>query len=107
MNLKIIALLLIIIVANLIACKKADKIAFTNIKAKPWFDTYCASCHASGKSDSKKWLFDPTDFNSSIKDEMPKMHSLVAIQKTMPPSGMSATELQVFLDWYNAGFPAN
>ncbi len=106
-NLIIVSIAFIVI--SIAACKKScTKVAFTHATMKPWFDTYCASCHASGKSNAGKWLYDPADFTCTIKNNMDNIHSEVAVKKTMPPGGsMTTAELQKFIDWYNAGFPIN
>jgi cytochrome c5 len=75
---------------------------------KPWFDTYCKSCHASGGSAANKWKYDSDDFNNTIKNQISSIHSTVVIQKSMPQGiNLSAAELQKLIDWYNAGYPIN
>jgi cytochrome c5 len=107
MKLKIVGLVAVCVSAVFFAtsCKKA-KVAFEHASMKPWFDTYCASCHASGKSNATAWLYDPADFNGSIKTHISHIYQEVYIKKSMPPSGMSQTELTKFNDWYTAGYSA-
>lgn len=94
------------------SCKKTttstSKVAFTNATMKPWFDTYCASCHASGKSDSGKWLYDPADYDGSIKAEISTLYREVYTKKSMPEgTSLSTSELAKFKNWYDAGYTAN
>ncbi len=93
----------------LFSCNKTEpNVAFTHTTMKPWFDTYCNSCHASGGSAAKEWKYDSNDFNNTIKNHISSIHSTVATQKSMPQgSTLSAVELQKFVDWYNAGYPIN
>lgn len=82
--------------------------AFTNATIKPMFDTYCASCHASGKSNQKDWLYNPADYTVSIKGYITKLYSEVYTKKTMPEgTKLSTAELTAFKAWYDAGYPAN
>jgi uncharacterized membrane protein len=93
------------------ACQKNDstaKTAFTNASVKPIFDTKCATCHAASGSNSGSWLYDPADYNASIKNSIQKIYETVYIKKTMPQgSSLSASELQAFKSWYDAGYPSN
>jgi cytochrome c5 len=99
------AVLAVFIIVYGLSCKKA-KVDFAHASMKPWFDTYCASCHAAGKSDAGKWLYDASDFNGSIKDNIAEIYKLVYVNKSMPPSGITQAELAKFNDWYNAGYSA-
>lgn len=75
---------------------------------KPWFDSYCASCHATGTSAANKWLYDASDFNNTVKKHISSIHSEVVTKKSMPQGiNLSAVELQKFVDWYAAGYPLN
>jgi|GEM_PF-1057486 len=83
------------------------KVAFEHATAKPIFDTYCASCHASGKSNYRDWLYDPADYTTTIKGKISTIYSEVYVKKTMPEgTKLSATELAAFKAWYDAGYPA-
>jgi cytochrome c5 len=107
MKLKIIGLAAICVSGIFFAssCTKS-KVAFEHASMKPWFDNYCASCHASGKANAGKWLYDPADFNGSIKARISSIYQLVYITKSMPPSGISQAEATKFNDWYTAGYSA-
>lgn len=81
--------------------------AFTHATMKPWFDSYCASCHASGASDAGKWLYDPTDYTGSISDHISSIYREVYINKSMPVGiQLSSSELSSFKSWYDAGYAA-
>lgn len=81
--------------------------AFTEATMKPWFDTYCASCHASGKSNYKDWLYNPANYETSIKANISKLYSEVYTRKSMPEgTKLSTAELAKFKTWYDAGYPA-
>lgn len=83
------------------------KVAFEHATAKPIFDTYCASCHASGKSNYRDWLYDPTDYTTTIKGKISTIYNEVYVKKSMPEgTKLSTTELAVFKAWYDAGYPA-
>jgi cytochrome c5 len=97
------AALVVVSALSITSCKKA-KVSFTNPGMKVWFDTYCASCHAAGKGSAAKWLYDPEDFNTSIKDQIALIYDVVYIKKSMPPTGVTQAELTKFNDWYNAGY---
>ncbi len=87
------------------SCKKEPKAEFKHAAMKPWFDTHCKSCHGKGGSAVLKWKYDSDDFNNTIKNKMDDIHKEVAVNKSMPPNGITAAELQKFVDWYNAGYP--
>jgi mono/diheme cytochrome c family protein len=91
------------------SCKKnTEKVNFTNSKVKSIFDSRCASCHASGKSNSREWLYDPSDYNGSIKNNINDLYETVYQRKSMPKgSALSSDELSSFKSWYDAGYPAN
>ncbi|MFM2386565.1 MAG: hypothetical protein RL660_1322 [Bacteroidota bacterium] len=95
----------VLVVVASTSCEKA-KVAFTNPGMKPWFDTYCAGCHATGASSAAKWLYDPADYDASIKTHIARIYDAVYVKKTMPPAGLSQAELSKFTDWYNAGYSA-
>jgi mono/diheme cytochrome c family protein len=85
-----------------------SKTAFTNATMKPWFDNYCASCHAAGKSDSGKWLYDASDYDGSIKASINSLYSSVYTRGSMPVGiQLSSSELNKFKTWYDAGYNAN
>lgn len=85
----------------------SSKTAFTNATMKPWFDSYCASCHASGMSDAAKWLYDPADYTSSIENQISTIYREVYVNKSMPVGvQLSSSELNSFKSWYDAGYPA-
>jgi cytochrome c5 len=106
---KIVAALfttIILIGIVLSSCKKSsNNVAFTNATMKPWFDTNCSSCHASGKSDAKKWLYDAND-ETTIQNNISSIYKAVYTSKTMPPTGISAAELAKFKSWYDSGHPS-
>ena len=93
------------------SCKKTTTTtgtSFTNATMKPWFDNYCSNCHASGKSDSGKWLYNSNNYESSIKASINSLYSQVYTQKSMPTNKtLSASELSAFKTWFDAGYPAN
>lgn len=89
------------------SCKKETKVAFTNTAAKNWFDTRCASCHASGKSNANNWLYDPSDYNTSIKGHIDHIYEQMIQYKSMPPALWQTSDSTTFITWYNAGYPAN
>lgn len=95
------------------SCKKSStsntssKTAFTHSTMKPWFDSYCANCHASGMSDAGKWLYDPSDYTPSIESQISSIYREVYINKSMPVGvQLSSSELNSFKSWYDAGYPA-
>jgi len=89
-------------------CKKSTNIAFTNADAKPIFDKYCASCHASGKANAGDWLYDASDYDGSIKGSINDIYQTVYVRRSMPRgSSISAAELTKFKAWYDAGYPTN
>ena len=80
---------------------------FEHAIMKPWFDTYCASCHATGKSNARDWLYNPANYESSIKGVITNLRSQVVTLRAMPQGiSLSAAELNKFKTWYDAGFPA-
>lgn len=82
-------------------------IAFEHATMKPLFDKYCASCHASGKSDSRDWLYNPANYTSSIKASIGTLYKEVYTRKSMPEGAtLAAAELSAFKAWYDAGYPA-
>ncbi|MFN8347778.1 MAG: hypothetical protein U0X91_22425 [Spirosomataceae bacterium] len=84
------------------------KVAFSNASMKPFFDTYCTECHASGKSNYKDWLYDPTNYTTSIKASITTIYNEVYVRKTMPENTtLTAAQLAAFKAWYDAGYPAN
>jgi len=93
------------------SCQKnasSEKIAFTNASVKPIFEAKCASCHSASGSNSGVWLYDASDYNSSIKSPISKLYRSVYTDKSMPRgTSLSASELQAFKTWYDAGYPAN
>jgi len=98
--------------AVIISCKKTTtattKIAFTNAEMKPWFDTYCASCHSNGRSNSSQWLYDASDYDKSIKSEIGELYKEVYTNKSMPIGvSLTASELTKFKSWYDAGYKSN
>jgi cytochrome c5 len=95
----------VLLFAASMSCNKA-KVAFTNPGMKPWFDAKCASCHAAGANSASHWLYDPTDFDGSIKSEIKTIYDEVYVKKSMPPGGVTQAELTKFFDWYNAGYSA-
>lgn len=88
------------------SCKSNSPTAFTNATMKPWFENYCASCHANGAYNAGSWLYDPTN-DQSIQEHIEHIYNEVYTKKTMPPSGLSQAELDKFKKWYDAGHPSN
>jgi mono/diheme cytochrome c family protein len=83
------------------------KVAFEHATMKPFFDTYCASCHASGKSNYKDWLYDATDYATSIKGHISTIYTEVYVRKTMPENTtLTTAQLAAFKAWYDAGYAA-
>jgi mono/diheme cytochrome c family protein len=109
----ILSLSILISAMVVTSCKKTATAtttgtAFTHATMKPWFDSYCASCHASGKSDSGKWLYNPNDYENSIKASISSLYRTIYSQKSMPQGQtLSASELASFKTWYDAGYPTN
>ena len=98
--------LIILFCAVLVGCNKKEAVVpFTHATMKPWFDTHCKNCHADGGSAIKDWEYDSDDFNNTIKKYISDIHHEVAVSKSMPPNGLNASDLQAFVDWYNAGYP--
>lgn len=87
------------------SCNKASDVPFEHATMKPFFDSQCASCHASGGSASSSWKYNSNDY-STIKNHISSIYQNVYVRKTMPPSGISTTELNAFKAWYDAGYPA-
>lgn len=86
--------------------KKEPVVEFTHTTMRPWFDTYCKSCHASGGSNASDWKYDSGDFNNTVKKYISDIKRTVADNKSMPKgTTLSSAELQKFVDWYNAGYP--
>jgi mono/diheme cytochrome c family protein len=84
------------------------KEAFTNASMKPWFDSNCARCHSSGKVANKDWLYDPSDYQKSIKKHIATIYQEVVTEAVMPEDkDLTATEMKDFVNWYNAGAKAN
>ena len=107
---KIVLASVAIIGLSISSCTKtttSSKTAFTNATMKPWFDSYCARCHASGMSDAGKWLYDPADYTSSIENQISTIYREVYVNKSMPVGvQLSSSELNSFKSWYDAGYPA-
>lgn len=97
-----------ILVVAFASCKKSSSTAaFEHSTMKPWFDNYCASCHASGKANASNWKYDATDYDNSIKGKISKIYSTVYTNKSMPQgSTVSTTDMAAFKSWYDAGYPA-
>lgn len=85
------------------------KIALTYASVKSIFDSKCASCHASGKSDAGRWLYDATDYASSIQANKERIHTVTATTSASMSTraGLTATEVNTLNTWYNAGSPAS
>lgn len=90
------------------SCNKDDggKVAFEHATMKPWFDSKCASCHASGGSNKANWFYDPTDYDNSIKAHITRLNQVIYTFKSMPPGGASQAELDQFKSWFDTGYPA-
>jgi hypothetical protein len=110
MKLKLLAIALLLVTTLIItnSCgNQVDKISFTHPTMKPWFDSKCASCHASGASAASKWKYDASDYDGSIKTHIDHIYQVVYTDKIMPPpSGLDSTNLANFKAWYDAGYPA-
>lgn len=82
-------------------------VAFEHATAKPIFDKYCTSCHASGKSNAKDWLYNAADYNTSIKGYISTIYNDVYTKKSMPQgASLTTAELASFKSWYDSGYPA-
>jgi hypothetical protein len=96
----------------LTSCKKdavtpTTTVAFEHATIKPIFDTYCVSCHSTGKVNANKWLYNPADYNSSIKGYITSIYKDVFTTKSMPQgASLTAAQLTAFKAWYDAGYPA-
>jgi cytochrome c5 len=101
----IIALLFLLGSTIVIVSSCTKKVAFTH-PIKPWFDKTCGECHFAGADASASWIYDPTDYNTSIKKNIHHLHEHVCVTKTMPPGGCTASEMAIFQAWYDAGFPS-
>lgn len=90
------------------SCEKSsgDKTAFEHPVLKPWFDQKCASCHGGGGSNRGNWLYDPADYEGSIKDNISRINQAVYTFRSMPPGGATQAELDRFKAWYDSGYPA-
>ena len=91
------------------SCQKTSTgTAFTNTTMKPWFDDNCASCHASGKKNADEWLYNASNYESSIKSEISSIYSEVYTRRSMPEGySLSTDELNKFKTWYDDGYPSN
>jgi hypothetical protein len=83
-------------------------IAFEHATMRPWFDTNCASCHATGKSNYLAWHYNSADYEASFDDhEIHHIYEKVYVEKSMPKDKLlSDSEMKKFKDWFEAGFPA-
>lgn len=81
-------------------------VAFTNATMKPWFDTHCSSCHASGGVNARDWTYNPSN-EKSVQSYISDIYKEVYVRKSMPPGGISTAELNKFKAWYDAGHPSN
>jgi cytochrome c5 len=86
------------------SCKKTE---FTNPSMVPWFDTHCSSCHKSGASNANDWKYDSKDFEKSISNNKDDLKKEVLTKQSMPPKGLTQTELDKFKTWFDAGCPSN
>lgn len=102
-----LSILIFSVIISWWSCKKTPAVPFTNPAMRAFFDTKCASCHASGKVNAGDWLYDPSDYNATIVSHSGHLKEEVYDKKTMPPSGATAAELAAFKAWYDAGYPAN
>jgi uncharacterized membrane protein len=82
------------------------KVAFTYAPVKAYFDSKCADCHASGKSNASNWLYDPSDYDGSIKSYGSAIHNDIVVKQSMPPSGSTTSEKNNITTWKNANYPA-
>lgn len=99
------AALLLLTVA---ACDKTknEKTAFAHGEMLPWFNDKCASCHGSGGSNKGSWFFNPSDYEGSIKNNISRINQVVYTFRSMPPGGLTQSELDRFKAWYDNGYPA-
>lgn len=104
---------IVLMATSLGSCKKEDTtsgtttVAFEHATIKPLFDKYCASCHASGKSNANQWLYNAADYNASIKAAISNLYKSVYTNKTMPQGAtLTTAELTSFKSWYDSGYPA-
>ncbi len=105
---KLLSGLVLLLFVNASCNKNPKTVAFTNSAAKPIFDSKCKSCHGSGMSAQRSWLYDASDYNGSIKPYISSIYSTVYVQKSMPQgSTLTQAELSSFKAWYDAGYPAN
>ncbi|RDB05989.1 hypothetical protein [Runella aurantiaca] len=101
-------------VALLASCKHdsdevlPQKVAFGHTIMKPWFDTHCATCHATGRSNYLNWHYNPQDYAATFdKYYLPKIYERVYVKKDMPKDAvLSLAALETFKAWSDAGFPA-
>lgn len=87
------------------SCETSEPTAFTHPTMKAFFDNNCASCHKNGSYNSGAWLYDPSN-DKSIQDHIKHIYDVVYVKKTMPPAGLSTTDMEAFKAWYDAGHPS-
>ena len=86
------------------ACNKTE---FTNPTMVPWFDTHCSSCHKKGAANAGDWKYDSKNFDKSISNYKSKLKEVVLDRKSMPPGGLTQTEIDKFKTWFDSGCPSN
>ena len=74
-------------------CKKSSETDLVHATMRPWFDKNCKSCHGSGGSNRSAWLYNPDNYDGSIKKHISHIFKEVYINKSMPPSGLSQAEM--------------
>ena len=112
----------VFIIAGLIACSNSNDsndpftvidtpTAFTYSPVKTTFDNKCATCHTSGKSNSSDWLYNPANYETSIKALISKIYSstnsLTAKMAVAQYGNLTQTEVDAIKTWYAAGYPAS
>ncbi len=91
---------------GLFSCENSESTSFTNPTMQAGFDNNCSSCHANGTYNAGSWLYDPSN-DKSIQDHIKHLYEEVYVKKSMPPSGLSQTDMAAFKSWYDAGHPSN
>jgi len=104
----------ILIVVLLLSCKNGPaevvphKVVFEHAIMKPWFDTHCATCHATGQSNYLNWHYNPQDFEATFEAfYITKIYNRVYVKKDMPKDKkLTEDEIVAFKNWYDTGFAA-
>ena len=90
------------------SCKKeTTKVAFNHSIKADFFDVHCKSCHQSGGPNASSWLYDPSDYEGSIKTHLTHIYEQVDGGYMPPQGGLTIAELDAFDAWFFANGPAS